>query len=124
MVADDPADPSFPAAEPYIVDASVTLPGATPSATGSETYQIHDGDTGRILDIQPVSADGTVTLTFAAGPNRHAIHADDGSLAIALPAVVDSRYAGVDYLAPDDDQTQATVFLAEGLSRADAPPAA
>ena len=49
--------------------------------------------------------------------------ANDGSLAIALPAVDDSRYAGIAYLTPDGDQTDATVFLAENLA-GDATPAA
>ena len=51
--------------------------------------------------------------------------ADDGSLAFGLPTVGDSRYAGIAYLAPDGArQTQVTIFLAKGLSEADATPTA
>ena len=77
LVADDPADPSFQAAYTYLVDAAGTFSGVTSSAGGSETYQIYDGDTGEILKTASVGADGTVTMSFAAGPNRHVINIDD-----------------------------------------------
>lgn len=42
--------------------------------------------------------------------------ADDGSLAVALPAVGDSRYAGIATLTPVDDATDVTIVLAENLT--------
>lgn len=76
VVADDPADTRFQAPYTYLADAG-TLDGVTPSAAGSETYQVYDGDTGDILNTQAVGADGIVTVTFDAGPNRSVINIDD-----------------------------------------------
>ncbi len=50
--------------------------------------------------------------------------ADDGSLAFGLPAVADSGFSGVAYLAPDGDATSVTIFLAEAVAGRNATPEA
>lgn len=77
LVADDPADPSFQAPYTYFVDAAGSLSGVTPAAAGSETYQAYDGDSGEILDTQPVGVDRTVVLVVPVGLNNHVINIDD-----------------------------------------------
>lgn len=76
VVADDPADARFQAAYTYLVDAG-SVDGVTASASGTETYQAYDGDSGDILDTQAVGADGTVTLVVPVGLNNHVININD-----------------------------------------------
>ncbi len=63
------------------------------------------------------------TVPLVCGPIG-GIVTDDGSLALGLPLVGESRYSGIAYLTPDGDRTGVTVFLAENLSGAEETPEA
>ena len=118
-------------AEPVATLTNVRPPdGDTAGAEGGSA--VETSSTTLDLPLDDVLADDHVLVVFDEDDDTvpiacgaiGGIVADDGSLAIGLPLVGESRYAGIAYLTPDGDQTDVTVFLAENLSGAGDTPGA
>ena len=117
--------------DPVAVLSETTLPeGDVQGADDASAVETSTTTLGMPLD--DILADDHVLVVFDEDDDTvplacgaiGGIVTDDGTLAFGLPAVGESRYAGVGSLTEDGDQTDATIFLAEDLDGGDATPAA
>lgn len=118
-------------ADPVAVLSEVTAPSG--DTTGADTaFAVETSFTTLDLSLDDILAEDHVLVVFDQDDDTvplacgaiGGVVADDGALAIALPAEADSRYSGIAYPAPASDQTQVTVFLTENLTGFDETPTA
>lgn len=75
VVPDDPTDARFQVPYTYLINAG-TRDGVTAAASGSETYQAYDGESGEILATKAIGADGSAELVYpyATANGRRDVH--------------------------------------------------